>query len=228
MDRRRFTTLCTGLLAGAATAHANARDAHTPYPATQLAFTDDTDVTLDSLKTGQAYIFGYPYRTTPCFLVRLATSAPGNGSWPGGMDTDQSVVAFSAICSHKMSHPAKPISHISYRAEPVSFYDTHGKKQTHQGVISCCSERSVYDPANAGQVLSGPAPAPLAAIALSADEQGRLSAVGSYGVDQYDRFLEKFGFRLAMEYGVTDVRARSGNRSQIVRAEEFSTQQVLC
>lgn len=228
MDRRRFTTLCSGLLAGAAAAHVVAQDKHTPYPATQLAYSDDTDVTLASLKTGKAYIFGYPYRTTPCFLMRLESSAPANGSWPGGVDTDQSVVAFSAICSHKMSHPAKPISHIAYRPEVVSYYDTNGNKQSRQGVISCCSERSVYDPAQAGQVLSGPAPAPLAAIALSTDDQGRLSAVGSYGVDQYDRFLDKFGFRLAMEYGVTDVRARSASRSKIVPAEEFSTHQVLC
>lgn len=228
MDRRRFNTLCTGLLAGAASMHASAQNKVEPYPSTRLVFSDDSEVNLSSLEAGKAYIFGYPYRTTPCFLIRLTSAAPANGSWPGGLDVDQSVVAFSAICSHKMSHPAKPISHISYRAEPVSFYDSKGNKKTRQGVISCCSERSVYDPSKAGQVLSGPAPAPLAAIALSADKQGRISAVGSYGIDQYDRFLDKFGFRLAMEYGVSDVRARSGERAKIVLAEEFSAQQVLC
>jgi hypothetical protein len=127
-----------------------------------------------------------------------------------------------------MSHPAKPISHISYRPGIVSFHDDRGARQKREGVISCCSERSVYDPAQGGAVLAGPAPAPLAAIALATDEAGRVSAVGSFGPDQYDRFLDKFGFRLALEYGVTDVRLRAGIRAVIVPAEKFSKQQVLC
>jgi len=215
-------------VAGAAATHVAANGAHTPYPVSRLIYADDSDVTLASLETGKAYIFSYPYRTTPCFLVRLANSAPAQGSWPGGLDHDQSVVAFSAICSHKMSHPAKPISHISYRSKPVSFYDSSGARQTREGVISCCSERSIYDPAKAAAVLSGPAPVPLAAIALQNDDHGRLSAIGSVGPDQYDRFLSKFGFRLAMEYGVTDIRARSGERVDVVPADTFSQQQVLC
>ena len=228
MDRRQFNTLCSALLTGAATAHAKADSQRTPYPSSRLVYQDDSDVTLDSLEAGKAYIFGYPYRTTPCFLMRLARSSPARGSWPGGVDSDQSVVAFSAICSHKMSHPAKPISHIASRPEVVTFHDKQGIAHTRDGVISCCSERSVYDPAAGGEVLSGPAPAPLAAIELQADSQGRLSAVGSLGADQYDRFLDKFGFRLAMEYGVTDVRARSGELAVAVPANEFSVQQVLC
>lgn len=202
--------------------------ASTPYPQSRLVYEDDTPVSLDSLKVGNSYIFGYPYVTTPCFLIKLGRSAPAHGSWPGGLDEDRSVVAFSAICSHKMSHPAKPISHISYRENPVRFHDTAGEEHSRDGVISCCSERSVYDPANAGQVLAGPAPVPLAAIALSHDKQGNISAVGSFGDDQYERFLNKFGFRLAMEYGVTDVRARSGDQSICIPADTFSAQQVLC
>lgn len=228
MDRRQFNKLCSGLLAGAAASHAAANGTHTPFPVSQLYFSDNTRVTLDSLDAGKAYIFSYPYRTTPCFLVKLAASAPAQGSWPGGLGDDRSVVAFSAICSHKMSHPAKPISHISYRPEPVSFFDINGERQTREGMISCCSERSVYDPAKAATVLSGPAPLPLAAIALKNDGQGRLSAVGSIGPDQYDRFLTKFGFRLAMEYGVTDVRTRSTDKVEVVAADIFSQQQVLC
>jgi len=127
-----------------------------------------------------------------------------------------------------MSHPAKPISHISYRQEAVTFFNKDGQRQDRAGVISCCSERSVYDPANSAEVLSGPAPVPLAAITLEVDDNGNLSAVGSVGPDQYDRFLEKFGFRLAMEYGVTDVRAQSGETTTAIAAADFSQQQVLC
>ncbi|MFK8082438.1 MAG: hypothetical protein AB8B97_19290 [Granulosicoccus sp.] len=232
MDRRHFHKICGGLLSGAAGLHVSQRAAaaadDTPYPRSRLVYDDGSAVSLASLKPGVAYIFGYPYITTPCFLVRLNRASPARGSWPGGLDKDQSVVAFSAICSHKMSHPAKPISHISYREQEVSFYAANGQKQTRDGVISCCSERSVYDPANAGDVLAGPAPAPLAAIVLSSDDQGNVLATGSFGDNQYDRFLTKFGFRLAMEYGVSDIRARSGEQCKVVRADTFSAQQVLC
>jgi arsenite oxidase small subunit len=228
MDRRGFNSLCTGLIAGAAAMHTRADVLTTPYPESKLIHSDGQPISLHSLPVGEAFVFSYPFVTTPCFLVRLSSSSPAKGAWPGGLDHDQSVVAFSAICSHKMSHPAKPISHISYRSSPVTFYDTSGARQTREGVISCCSERSVYDPAKAAVVLSGPAPAPLAAITLQADSDGRISAVGSVGPDQYERFLNKFGFRLAMEYGVTDVRARSGNQVTAILASKFSKQQVLC
>ena len=227
MDRRRFTRICGGLLTGAAALHARA-NAQSPYRTSALHFEDGAPVTLDALNEGEAWIFSYPYKTTPCFLVRLSTSAPKQGAWPGGVDDDQSVVAFSAICSHKMSHPAKPITHISYRDTPVSWYSKEGEKQTRAGVISCCSERSVYDPAVGAAVLSGPAPVPLAAISLDVNEHGELSATGSHGPDQYERFLQAFGFRLALEYGISDPRTLVEEQTQTVKAANFSAQQVLC
>jgi Rieske Fe-S protein len=215
-------------MAGAATLHAQAQSSTKIYPRSQLVRSDDTPVTLDSLNTGESLIFSYPYQTTPCFLVRLSESAPGNGRWSGGLGEDQSIVAFSAICSHKMSHPAKPISHINYRGDAVTFLDKRGIRREQKNIISCCSERSVYDPIKGGQVLGGPAPVPLAAIALEADENACLFAVGSLGIDQYDRFLTKFGFRLAMEYGVTDIRAWAGDQTVAVASQSFSQQQIRC
>lgn len=228
MDRRQFNSLCTSLLAGASSVHATAGSHQSAYPASRLRYEDDSDVTVESLVRGRSYVFGYPYVTTPCFLIRLDSSAPGSGSWPGGVGPDRSIVAFSAICSHKMTHPARPISHIAYRTQSVRFYDKAGREHSREGVISCCSERSIYDPARGAEVLSGPAPLPLAAIALDEDPMGRLSAVGSIGEDLYDRFLDKFGFRLAMEYGVNDARVLAGERAVVVPAEEYSRQQVLC
>ena len=34
---------------------------------------------------------------------------------PGGIGRDKSVVSFSAICAHKLSHPSRNISFINYR-----------------------------------------------------------------------------------------------------------------
>lgn len=228
MDRREFTRVCGGLMAGAASLHVLAEGTAQIYPRSQLVRADDSPVTLDSLAVGESLIFSYPYKTTPCFLVRLSGQAPAKGKWPGGLGKDQSIVAFSAICSHKMSHPAKPISHINFRSDPVTFFDKQGERQERSDLISCCSERSVYDPAAGGNVLGGPAPVPLAAIALETDAAGHLFAVGSLGADQYERFLDKFGFRLAMEYGVTDVRAWSGDQTVVTESQTFSNQQIRC
>jgi len=228
MQRRDFNRLCSGLLAGAASFSSSLSANTQPFPRSSLVYDDNSPVTVDSLAVGTSCIFSYPFVTTPCFVVRLNSAAKKNDHWQGGVGVDESVVAFSAICSHKMSHPAKPISHINFRNEPVSFYDRDGKEQERDQLISCCSERSVYDPAEGGAVLSGPAPFPLAAIALEVNDDGQLIAVGSSGPDQYDRFLEKFGFRLAMEYGVSDVRARVGNETVATVAQAFSSQQIRC
>ena len=127
-----------------------------------------------------------------------------------------------------MSHPARPVSHINFRPDTVNFYDKEGKAQSRTQLISCCSEHSVYDPANAGEVLSGPAPMPLAAIQLKETADGNILAIGSTGEDQYQRFLDKFGFRLAMEYKVSDVWQLAGETSVATPAAEFSKQRIRC
>lgn len=228
MHRRDFNRLCSGLLAGAASFSSSLSASTQPFPRSSLVYDDNSPVTVDSLSAGTSCVFSYPFVTTPCFVVRLNSAAKKNANWQGGVGDDQSVVAFSAICSHKMSHPAKPISHINFRSDTVSFYDRKGNKKEGDQLISCCSERSVYDPSKGGAVLSGPAPVPLAAIALEVADDGQLVAVGSSGPDQYERFLDKFGFRLAMEYGVSDVRARVGNQTVATLAQAFSSQQVRC
>jgi len=211
--------------------HVAANDLQTPYPASRLVHRDNSPLRVADLAPGESFIFSYPYVTTPCFLMRLDMQGQGQDGQnflPGGLGDDLSILAFSAICSHKLSHPAKPISHINFRSEPVSFVDSDGIAQQRDQLISCCSERSVYDPAAGGKVLAGPAPSPLAAIVLQTNEQDEIIATGSHGADQYDRFLQKFGFRLALEYGVTDVRARSGADTQATPASEFSKQQIRC
>lgn len=228
MRRREFNKVCGSLLAGAATLQPMSLAKAQPFPRASLVYDDDSPVTIDSIEPGNSFVFSYPYVTTPCFILRLDHAATKTDSWHGGVGDDGSVVAFSAICSHKMSHPAKPISHINFRQEEISFYDRKGNKKQQSQLISCCSERSVYDPSNGAAVLSGPAPAPLAAISLDVNENGQLVATGSTGADQYEPFLKKFGFRLALEYGVTDVRARVGDKTIATMAQHFSSQQIRC
>ncbi len=227
MERRQFNKLCSGLLAGAATLNASANTSKT-YAASKLVHSDKSAVNVNDLAAGESMVFAYPYVTTPCFLLRLSTSVAASQHWPGGIGDDQSIVAFSAICSHKMSHPARPVSHINYRSDTVNFYDSNGEAQSRAELISCCSEHSIYDPANAGKVLSGPAPVPLAAIKLEQDANGNIVATGSIGEDQYQRFLDKFGFRLAMEYKVDDVWQAAGDTTLATPAPAFSKQRIRC
>jgi len=208
------------------------------YKKTLLINDGDERLTVDSLSVGEPYVFFYPYISTPCFLIDLGVETTrselleksGNSyRWTGGVGPNRSIVAYSAICSHKMSHPAKEISFINYRHDPISFYSREGNAEERSQLISCCSERSVYDPIDGARVLGGPAPQPLAAIALEHDPStGNLFATGSYGGDMYDRFFEKFGFRAAMEHKVNDPQQLAGEKTALQKLSDYSRQTIKC
>jgi Rieske Fe-S protein len=173
------------------------------------------------LKAGVNYVFDYPFASTPCFLLRLDRPAGGGVvlkteaghtyEWSGGVGPDRSVVAYSAICAHKMTYPTKQVSFIGYRNEP-SPVAGRGK------VITCCSDRSVYDPAAGARVVSGPAPQPLATILLEHDPKAdEIFAVGTFGGEMFAEFFKKFEYRLQLE---------SGGRAQS-RIEGYTTVQEL-
>ena len=65
-------------------------------------------------------------------------------------------------------------------------------------------------------MVAGPAPQPLAAILLDYDAAtDELFALGTVGAEQFDAFFDKYGFKLALEYGEGRRAARSPH--QIVR-----------
>jgi hypothetical protein len=141
--------------------------------------------------------------------------------WRGGVGAARSIVAYSAICAHKLTYPTRDISFISFRAEK-----TVGNKFA--GVIHCCSEHSQYDPAEGGRVLAGPAPQPLAAILLEHDAaRDELYAVGTLGGEMFEQFFEKYAFRLQLENGAAARRAVNGV-SPVTPLESYCKQQVKC
>jgi hypothetical protein len=96
-------------------------------------------------------------------------------------------------------------------------------------VIYCCSEGSVYDPAEGCRVLGGPAPQPLAAVDLALDEStGEIRALGMYGGDMFERFFEKFGFQLALQSATSDIRAPVGPSTEVVRLSDYSSNSNVC
>jgi arsenite oxidase small subunit len=212
MERRAFLGACA-LLSGAALAPpAGAADAPLrPYARTRLVDEHGAPLRAASIARDTNYVFQYPFAATPCFLLRLAApvAAPtslkrqdGNGyTWQGGVGAERSIVAFSAICAHKLAYPTREVSFIRYQRERSS---TSGGK-----VIHCCADHSVYDPAEGARVVAGPAPQPLAAIVLEHDPKSdELVAMGTLGAEQFDAFFAQYSMKLALEYGST-ARARA-------------------
>jgi hypothetical protein len=113
------------------------------------------------------------------------------------------------------------VSFIGYRHGPSPVAGT-GK------VITCCSDRSVYDPAAGARVVSGPAPQPLATILLEHEPKtDEVFAVGAIGGEKFDEFFTKFEFRLQLEMGPRAKAAVEG--TTVVRVlENYSTQWAKC
>src|SRR5881394_1342569 len=211
MQRREFVAFCAASAASAATG-ALADDAQ-PRP------------------VNQNLIFHYPYAATPCFLLNLGKPAAASThlrtadakpyEWQGGVGANHSIVAYSAICAHKLTYPTREISFISFREEKSA-------RNKFGSVIHCCSEHSQYDPAEGGRVLAGPAPQPLAAILLEHDARSdELYAVGTLGGELFNEFFEKYAFRLEMELGRT-ARVAVDGTSVVQPLENYCRQQVKC
>ena len=111
----------------------------------------------------------------------------------------------------------------------MRYRDSADRSREASGVIFCCSEKSVYDPADGARVLGGPAKQPLATILLQSDpETGALSALGTLGGEMYDAFFEKFAFRLALEHETGSIERRVGATSVVMDIEEYSRTIMQC
>lgn len=242
-QRRRFLTHCGSLLGALALSrnrNADAGERGTMHRFGRSLLVDGGGAPFDAtaLDAGVEYLFHYPYVTTPCFLIDLGRRAPGGDElktedgasyrWRGGVGPNGSVVAFSAICAHRMTHPTPGVSFIGYRKTKTGFYDNERRLVQRRGVIQCCSEQSVYDPAQGAKVLGGPAPQPLASIALEFDERGRMHAVGVYGGMLFERYFDHFGKRLVVEYQRLDIDSRTGDTTEVLPIEQFTRKRVSC
>ncbi|MBV9192007.1 MAG: Rieske 2Fe-2S domain-containing protein [Betaproteobacteria bacterium] len=227
MQRRDFIAFC----AAAAAAPVLADDAQPRrYPRTRLVGQNGAPLLAKMVPVNRNLIFHYPYAATPCFLLNLGRAAtPAHlktadakaYEWNGGVGANRSIVAYSAICAHKLTYPTRDISFISFREEKSA-----GNKFA--SVIHCCSEHSQYDPAEGGRVVAGPAPQPLAAILLEHDPgTDEVYAVGTLGGELFNEFFEKYAFRLEMELGRTAREAVNGT-SVVQPLENYCRQQVKC
>ena len=231
MERRDFLKLCA---AGAATAGAPAIAADArPHLYTRTLLVDEKGAPLRAgrVPAERNLIFHYPYAATPCFLLNLGKPAKASAmlktgdnqpyQWTGGVGPGRSIVAYSAICAHKMTYPTRDISFISYRVE------TSARNRIGH-VIHCCSEHSQYDPADGARVLAGPAPQPLAAILLEWDSaKDEIRASGTLGGEMFNEFFQKYAFKLQLEHGGSPQQA-VGSTTRVQELESYCKQQVKC
>ncbi len=241
-DRRRFLQLCSALATSITTrADAFSSDAIRQQQRNRVLLTDrwQQPIAVSGLQVGETYLFHYPYISTPCYLIdlgeptesgiELTTESGERYRWQGGVGPRHSLVAFSAICAHKMTHPLKAVSFINYRHEAHPFTGHDKLTKTQPQVIHCCSEHSVYDARRGGEVLGGPAPQPLAAITLEYDEASdALYATGSYGGELFEPYLDKFQDRLVLEYETTEIRRLASNTTELRPITQYCRNRILC
>jgi Rieske Fe-S protein len=233
VERRRFVIACAALGAGGFDAATRGWAATAPrlYGRARLVDIHGDPIAVHQLAPRTNYVFNYPFVATPCFLLDLGhpvASAAGllraDGStyaWSGGVGAQRSVVAFSAICAHKLAYPTREVSFI--RFQPSRSPTSDGN------VIHCCADHSVYDPAAGARVVSGPAPQPLAAILLEHDAQhDELYALGTVGAEQFDAFFRKYDFRLALDYGAGKAQLPVGATTIVRELKDYCRQTIQC
>ena len=234
MERRTFITGCAALSSAAGLVRlADVWGAASPrlYERTLLVDVHGEPIKARRLEARTNYVFSYPYTSTPCFLLDLGHAVAGaerllradgaTYAWSGGVGMSHSIVAFSAICAHKLAYPTREVSFI--RFQPIRSPTSDGD------VIHCCADHSVYDPAAGARVVSGPAPQPLAAILLDYDAgRDELSALGTLGAEQFDAFFKKYDFKLAMDYGPGKARSPVGRTTVVHELKEYCRQTIQC
>lgn len=240
VDRRKFFKVCGSYVAAlAATSHPAAANASAKSYNRVLLMRNGKTMRASNFEAGQAYIFHYPYITTPCLIFNLGESAADPRqlttdaeeiyTWKGGVGPANSIVAYSAICAHRMTYPARSASFLNYRHSRVVYFDEERNRKEQEKIIYCCSERSVYDATRGAQVIGGPAPQPLASIQLDySPEDDSVAAVGTIGGELFENFLSKFEFRLQLDFKVVDVAKFASNQVELQTIEEFSDVVVHC
>ena len=234
MDRRSFIESCTAAAAcvsATAPFPVLAADAKPRAYAPALLVDEHGEaLKASSLRALVNYVFHYPFEATPVFLLDLGKPAPPRSlstksrdayAWPGGVGMNRSVVAYSAICAHKLVYPTREVSFISFRR-------TRAQRGVQNQLIHCCADHSQYDPARGAEVLSGPASQPLCAVLLAHDRNAdTLTAYATLGGELFDDFFNKYEMKLSLEVGPTAKNAVVG-RATVRELEKFCRNTIQC
>jgi Rieske Fe-S protein len=160
------------------------------YPRTQLFDAGGAPLTLDRVQgtkaknytdaeysdaTSDLFLFNYPLRNEPNFLLNLYPTVTKASNVPYGIGDNGSIVAYSAICQH-LGCPAPAISYYPPGTCPRTF--STKAFPTLSLYIHCSCHGSTYDVTNGASNLTGPAVLPLPQVILESDSDGNIFATG--------------------------------------------------
>jgi len=176
------------------------------YEKAQIVDANGKPIKVSDLEKEVTYIFNYPFASTPCMLINLPEATQQEAElksesgetyvWKSGVGKERTVVAYSAICAHQLTHPTPNDSFIKYvpKSTPTMAYSSGG-------VIVCSSHLSAYDAKAGAKVLGGAAPQPLASIVLEVGSDDTIWAVGVLGPDKFQDYFKAFKPELKEFYG---------------------------
>lgn len=235
MDRRSFIKICSAVAVTGAMPPCFMRQTQAAelitFTRVKLVDTQGRAIKASTLDSADAYIFNYPYASTPCFLINLGKSASNSKwtssdgteyEWRGGVGSIKSIVSYNAICSHQLAYTSKEVSLITYNAQKS---EIAGRAN----VITCCAHNSVFDPAQGAKVISGPAVAPLSSIALEYDAAtDELFATGVYGGLLFDDFFKAYKIQLNAELGPGKAKEFVTNTAQVIPFTDYTKTRIQC
>lgn len=210
MDRRRFIKICARSAAALALGVPRTwAEGFRDYSRTLLTDVQGAPIKASALGIEEAYIFHYPYKGLPCFLINLGKPAAanlslsgdpldqgsGSYSWSGGVGKTSNLVAYVAVCTHQLSVPSKEASYMRYAASGSELAGGPGK-------IVCCAHGSIFDPVKGAERVSGPATYPLLPIRLEYNPgDDSLVATGMAGDQLIDQYFKSYKRDLIKEFG---------------------------
>ena len=211
-----------------ATSKTKERTLYQTYEKVQLKDADGKPLKASSLKKEENYVFNFPHVGTPCIVVDLGEETQKNvrltaddGTeyiFEGGVGEKGSIVAFSAICPHQLTHPTPDASFFQYL--PKS-----GKTLAYKeaGVFVCSSHLSAFTPKDGGKRVGGPATEGLTQIVLEIDKDDHLWAVGALGPDRFHDYLDSFKSEFKKFYGnKRKAKKLIKEETKVVTLKEFS------
>lgn len=226
MDRRRFVGLCAGTAVALATgARRVSAVSMRDCPPAKLVDANGVPLRASSLTRAQAYVFHYPFRAVPCFLIKLGqarVAGPltdgegGDRRLAGDAGERHQLVSYVAVCTHQLSYASTAASVIRYAADDSELAGT-------PGMIVCCAHGSVFDPAAGARMVSGPADQPLIPIRLEFDPlDDSVTATGIGESTLIDRFFAAYKSDLIVEYGPGAYRQPVGETTTAMLLDQFS------
>ncbi len=202
------------------------------YERVQLKDKDGNPLKASGLAKEEAYIFNYPHAATPALLVDLATPAQKDVKlkaedgteyiYKGGHGAKGTIVAYSAICPHALTHPQKSMSMFNY-------IDEKGKTMAYDkgGVMVCTSHLSAFEPKEGGKVVGGPAPQAIPSIVLEIDKDDNIWAVAVLGPDKFQDFFSAFKKDLRKEHGRKGAKKLVKEEVKVQKLNNFTASVII-